>query len=60
MSLSMTHKAVGFDRAMPDPDFDAVDVPGTGTLPVGVPGASRQGGIRNRQEPRHPAPRAGQ
>jgi uncharacterized ferredoxin-like protein len=54
LSLSMTHKAVGFDRAMPDPDFDSVDLPPTGTQPVGVPGAARYGGARNRQAPREP------
>jgi uncharacterized ferredoxin-like protein len=37
LSLSMTHKAVGFDRPMPDPDFDALDLPSTGTQPVGIP-----------------------
>jgi len=58
LSLSMTHKAAGFDRAMPDPEFDALDLPSTGTLPVGVPGAARQGGVRNRQQPRDAPPRA--
>jgi uncharacterized ferredoxin-like protein len=52
LSLSLTHKAVGFDRRMPEIDFDALDLPTTGTLPVGVPGAAREGGARNRQEPR--------
>jgi hypothetical protein len=54
LSLSMTHKAVGFDRAMPDEDFDNLDLEPTGTQPTGVPGAVRQGGARNRQEPRMP------
>jgi uncharacterized ferredoxin-like protein len=54
LSLSLTHKAVGFDRRMPDVDFDALDLPATSTLPVGVEGASRSGGARNRQQPRHP------
>ncbi len=54
LSLSMTHKAVGFDRPMPDPDFGTLDLPATGTLPVGVPGAARHGGARNRQAPRQP------
>jgi len=58
LSLSLTHKAVGFDRAMPEADFDGMDLPATGTLPVGVPGAARHGGARNRQAPRHPARRA--
>ena len=54
LSLSLTHKAVGFDRRFPDVDFDTFDLPSTNTLPVGVEGAVRQGGIRNRQHPRHP------
>ena len=54
LSLSMTHKAVGFDRRMPDVDIDALDLPGTGTLPIGIEGAARYGGARNRQQPRHP------
>lgn len=54
LSLSMTHKAVGFDRRMPDVDFDALDLPSTGTLPIGVEGAARHGGARNRQQPRQP------
>src|SRR6266567_646817 len=54
LSLSMTHKAVGFDRPVPEPDFDTLDLPPTGTLPVGIPGATRQGGARNRQAPRQP------
>jgi uncharacterized ferredoxin-like protein len=54
LSLSLTHKAVGFDRAFPEVDFDNLDCPPTNTLPVGVPGASRYGGIRNRQQPRRP------
>jgi len=54
LSLSMTHKAIGFDRAMPEAEFDSLDLPPTGTLPVGVPGMGRHGGARNRQEPRQP------
>ena len=57
LSLSVTHKAIGFDRRMPEIDFDALDLPSTGTLPVGVPGAARSGGARNRQQPRHPVVR---
>jgi len=57
LSLSMTHKAVGFDRPMPETDFDTLDLPPTGTLPVGIPGASRHGGTRNRQAPRQSIPR---
>jgi hypothetical protein len=54
LSLSMTHKAIGFDRRMPDVDFDTLDMIGTNTLPVGVEGAARAGGARNRQQARHP------
>jgi uncharacterized ferredoxin-like protein len=54
LSLSMTHKAVGFDRPMPEADFDQPGLPSTGTLPVGVPGAARHDGARNRQQPRQP------
>jgi uncharacterized ferredoxin-like protein len=57
LSLSVTHKAIGFDRRMPEIDFDTLDLPTTGTLPVGVNGASRSGGARNRQQPRHPTAR---
>ncbi len=54
LSLSMTHKAIGFDRKMPHvDDFDALELPSTGTLPVGVAGAARDDGARNRQTPRH-------
>jgi uncharacterized ferredoxin-like protein len=52
LSLSMTHKAIGFDRRMPDTDFDSLDLPVTGTVPLGVEGATRAGGARNRQQPR--------
>lgn len=55
LSLSMTHKAIGFDRMIPDPgDYDTLDYPSTDTLPVGMPDDSRHGGTRNRQQPRHP------
>jgi len=54
LSLSVTPKAIGFDRAMPGSDFDTLDLPPTGTLPVGVPGTGRNGGARNRQATRHP------
>jgi Uncharacterized protein containing a ferredoxin domain (DUF2148) len=42
LSLSMTDKAVAFDRPMPEADFDHLDLPPTGTQPVGVPGAARR------------------
>jgi len=58
LSLSVTHKAVGFDRRMPEVDFDTLDLPGTGTLPIGIDGATRADGARNKQQPRYPtAPR---
>src|SRR5262249_964388 len=57
LSLSMTPKAVGFDRPMPEADFDTLDLPSTGTQPTGVPGATRHDGARNRQTPRQPIPR---
>jgi len=60
LSLSMTYKAVGFDRRMPEGDFDSLDLPSTGTLPIAVPGASRYGGAPNRQQPRHGIPTAGE
>ena len=56
LSLSMTHKAIGFDRRMPEIDYETLDLPGTGTLPIAVPGASRQDGARNKQQPRTPDP----
>ena len=54
LSLSMTQKAIGFDRRMPDVDVDTLDYEPTGTLPIGVEGAERYGGARNRQQPRRP------
>ena len=54
LSLSLTHKAVGFDRRIGDIDFDALDLPATGTLPIGITGATRADGARNRQQPRTP------
>lgn len=54
LSLSLTHKAIGFDRRIPDIDVDTLDYPPTGTLPVGVPGGQRFDGARNRQQPRQP------
>ena len=54
LSLSLTHKAVGFDRKIGEVDFDALDLPATGTLPIGVEGAPRADGARNRQQPRRP------
>ena len=55
----MTHQAIGFDCRMPELDFDSLDLPGTGTgtLSIAVAGVSRQGGARNKQQPRHQTPR---
>ena len=52
LSLSLTHKAVGFDRKIGEVDVDALDLPATGTLPLGIEGAVRADGARNRQQPR--------
>ena len=54
LSLSMTAKAVGFDRKIANVDVDTLDYPPTGTLPIGVEGGERYGGARNRQQPRRP------
>src|SRR5438067_926857 len=54
LSLSMTHKAIGFDRRMPDIDFDTLDYAPTSTLPVAVPRGGRDDGARHRQQPRKP------
>ena len=54
LSLSLTHKSVGFDRGIPSVDVDTYDYEPTGTLPVGVAGGERYGGARNRQQPRRP------
>ena len=59
LSLSLTHKAVGFDRRIAEVDVDALDYPATGTLPVGVAGGERYSGVRNRQQPRRPIREAG-
>lgn len=54
LSLSMTAKSVGYDRTIPTVDFDTLDLPTTGVLPIGEKGAGRYGGARNRQQPRNP------
>jgi uncharacterized ferredoxin-like protein len=54
LSLSMTHKAVGFDRQIPNTDLDGLEYESTGVLPIGVPGEGRYGGLRNRQQARRP------
>jgi uncharacterized ferredoxin-like protein len=52
LSLSITHKAVGFDRRMPALDVDAVPHTPTGTLPVAAETGQRSDGARHRQQPR--------
>jgi uncharacterized ferredoxin-like protein len=52
LSLSLTHKNVGFDRTMPAIDFDSLDYPATNTLPVAAETGVLQGGARHRQQPR--------
>jgi uncharacterized ferredoxin-like protein len=56
LSLSVTHKAIGFDRRMPEVDFDALDLPATGTQPVAKDPIGHPGAARNRQQPRRPTP----
>jgi uncharacterized ferredoxin-like protein len=57
MSLSITHKSIGFDRTMPAIDFDSLDLPGTNTLPIAAATGELAGGARHRQQPRR-SPRA--
>ena len=57
LSLSVTHKAIGFDRRMPDIDFDTLDLPATGTLPIAKANASSPAKARAKQQSRHPIPR---
>ena len=52
-SLSMTHKAIGFDRKMPEIDYRTPDLPETGTPPIAAPGASRDGGAAPGDAARH-------
>ncbi len=55
LSLSITHKAIGFDRKMPTvDDFDALDYPSTGTLPVAAHNETGRSTARTRQQPRNP------
>jgi uncharacterized ferredoxin-like protein len=54
LSLSMTHKSVGFDRRMPEVDFNAPDPDpnapvSTHTLPIGAEGGEREGGRHKQQ-----------
>ena len=53
LSLSLTHKSLGFDRAMPAVDFEAPelrDLPLTHTLPTATDTGARAGG-GHRQQP---------
>jgi hypothetical protein len=52
LSLSLTHKNVGFDRTMPTIDFDALEYPPTNTLPIAAATGVLAGGARHRQQPR--------
>jgi uncharacterized ferredoxin-like protein len=54
LSLSVTHKAIGFDRRMPDIDFDTIGHEPTRTLPVAAPPGERHEGARHKQQPRYP------
>ena len=53
LSLSITHKSLGFDKPMPQIDFEAPEVqqlPATNTLPRAAETGDRPGG-RHKQEP---------
>jgi uncharacterized ferredoxin-like protein len=52
LSLSLTHKNIGFDRTMPSIDFDSLDYPPTNTLPIAAETGVYAGGARHRQQPR--------
>jgi uncharacterized ferredoxin-like protein len=52
LSLSLTHKSIGFDRQFPDVDFEGLDLPATGTLPTAAATGDRFGGARHRQQMR--------
>ena len=52
LSLSLTHKNIGFERSMPIIDYDTLDLPFTNTLPVAAETGVLQGGARHRQQPR--------
>ncbi|MHB1472715.1 MAG: DUF2148 domain-containing protein [Dermatophilaceae bacterium] len=54
LSLSLTHKAIGFDRRMPEVDFDTLDLPGTGTQPVAREAVGPASGARHRQRSQTP------
>lgn len=52
LSLSLTHKSPGFDRPFPAVDFEALDLPATGTLPVAAATGELHDGARHRQQGR--------
>jgi uncharacterized ferredoxin-like protein len=54
LSLSLTHKNVGFDRAFPEVDFDNLDLPGTGTLPLAAEVRNELHRPRHKQSRRNP------
>lgn len=53
--LTLTSGSDHDTLAITDRLFDGLDLPTTGTQPVGVPGATRHGGARNRQTPGRPS-----
>ncbi len=55
LSLSLTHKNLGFDRTFPAVDFEAIDLPTTNTLPIATETGVLQGGARHRQQRRRSA-----
>jgi uncharacterized ferredoxin-like protein len=55
LSLSLTHKSIGFDRTMPSIDFDSLDYEPTHTLPIAAATGVLQGGARHRQQRRRPS-----
>lgn len=56
LSLSLTHKNPGFDRPFPQVDFDEMDLPGTGTLPVAAQLRHEPTGPRRKQAGRKAPP----
>ncbi|MBF8299066.1 MAG: hypothetical protein HW397_115 [Dehalococcoidia bacterium] len=53
LSLSLTHKSLGFDKPMPEVDFESAavrDLPDTGTLPIADLAVEGRGG-RHKQRP---------
>jgi uncharacterized ferredoxin-like protein len=59
LSLSVTHKAISFDRKMPEAAFDTLPDRPTRTLPVAGEGSSARGEGRTRQMVRDPIRRKG-